>query len=118
MNITTRSIIMKNYFNYINSKLRLIYVGLALTIVPVTSTFAMLPMMSEVFEQSSIITSSANQQQGESDKSYSGAESNNQIANSYMSILKNYDTQLSRPNTEQELIVSLSENTIIMRSTS
>ncbi len=101
MNFIPRSIIMKNYFDSINSKVRLIYVGLALIIVPATSTFAMLPMMSEVFESSSIITSSTNQQQGESDNNYSDAESNNSTASRYMNVLKNYDTEFSRTNTEQ-----------------
>ncbi|ERL55263.1 hypothetical protein [Psychrobacter aquaticus] len=53
---------MRNYFDSINTKVRLLYLGLAVATAPVTSTFAILPMMSEAFEPSSVIVDSADDQ--------------------------------------------------------
>ena len=106
---------MKNYFTLFSVKARLLCLGLALAIAPITSTFAILPMMLEAFEPSSVTVASANEKQWNNlddssrEDSYLGIDSN---------AAKKYESELLASDVQQITTVRLSERTTIMRATS
>lgn len=105
---------MKNYHKFINHKVRLLCLGSALAIAPITSTFAILPMMLEAFEPSSVTVASANEKQWHNiddssrEDSYLDIDSNT---------AKKYESKLLASDVQQIPIVRLSERTTIMRAT-
>ena len=106
---------MKNYFTLFSTKVRLLCLGSALAIAPLTSAFAILPMMLEVFEPSSVTVASANEKQWNNlndssrEDSYLDIDSNT---------AKKYESELLASDVQQIPTVRLSERTTIMRSTS
>ncbi|MGM8872538.1 hypothetical protein ACS8E3_12730 [Psychrobacter sp. 2Y5] len=105
---------MRNYFSMFSTKVRLFCLGSALFIAPVTSTFAILPMMSQVFEPSSITVNSDDEKQWNSYNDLSGEDSYLDVASNTD---KQYKSELLAFDIQQLPILSLSERTIIMRST-
>ncbi|MGM8870762.1 hypothetical protein ACS8E3_03645 [Psychrobacter sp. 2Y5] len=105
---------MRNYLNLFSTKARLLYLGSALLIAPVTSTFAILPMMSQEFEPSSVTVASEDEEQWNSYTDLSGEDSYLDVANN---TAKQYESELLVFNIQQLPIVSLRERTIIMSST-
>lgn len=105
---------MRNYLNLFSTKARLFCLGSALVIAPVTSTFAILPMMSQVFEPSSVTVASEDEKQWNSYNDLSGDDSYSDVASNTD---KQYKSELLAFDKKQLPILSLSERTIIMKST-
>ncbi len=105
---------MKRYLNLFSTKARLLCLGSALVIAPVTSTFAILPMISQVFELSPVTVASANEKQWNNTDDSSREDSYLDVASNTD---KQYKSELLAFDTKQSPILSLSERTIIMRST-
>lgn len=105
---------MRNYLNLFSTKARLLCLGSALVIAPVTSTFAILPMISQVFEHSSVTVVSDDEKQWNSYNDLSGTDS---YLDTTSNTAKQYKSELLAFDTKQPSILSLSERTIIIRST-
>ncbi|MEN2751440.1 hypothetical protein AAIR29_07315 [Psychrobacter sp. FBL11] len=107
---------MRNYLNLFSTKARLLCLGSALVLAPVTSTFAILPMMSQVFEPSSVNLLSANEEKLSTHYNDVNFKNSN-LLTSNQSRAENYATKYLVSDIERIPALYLRERTIIMKST-
>ena len=107
---------MRNYFNLFSTKARLLCLGSALFIAPVTSSFAILPIPLAIFEPESISLPSANDKKLSTSYDDVNFEDSNLMTRN-QSQAKNYTTEYLVSNIERIPALYLSERTIIMKST-